>query len=388
MKARGRALRLAAGVFLLGLGLQCVERAPQTLAGPPRIEPSVVSKGGDESMSNIDFGLADEEFWTAPKKSAMAVAKQLWKENRDITAVGAPKRVEIDKRSTLPVMIYRGGSYRDLWALSFSDHAMVVAVDVEQNRAYASRVVTEDMEPPPEPVDVSKAPKGNSTDSALLELREAMQLPWQPSTYVVTVILRDMVSNRAKVELGKSPSRYHDEEVAKFLASQRASQEPARVEPAPLDPLPSFKAMAGSPPIPAELGLSLAADRLVVMRAGMRCVVKGSFRLKAKAHEIVKSPEKWKGVFGDNPPSAVVGIALFVVGADDVLGGLMHLAVPSWDKIDPANPIVTGYFALDLLAAKFLPEVAQTYFLYGFSSEWMVGPVPSALVAQEAPAEP
>jgi len=338
-------------------------------------------------MHNDRFGLSDDEFWTAPRRTAMAVAQRLWGEGRDVTAIDAPRSVPIDKRTTLPVVVYRAGSYRDLWALSFADRALITAVDLEQNRVFAGPVVNEaDVEPPAEPIDPDQAPKGDTTDSAVVDLREVVDLPWQPSTYVVTVILRDMVSNRVRVELGKSASTYHDDEVAKFLAAHKAEATPPHIHPVPGDPLPSYGAIDGSPAVPDAPGISFAADRVVVLDQSARCVLRGAFRLPARSHEIVK-PERreasGQGTGTTPPPTAVVAITLLATGGDDATATLLRLDVPSWDPIDPANPIVTGHFALDLLSSSLLPHRAQTYFLYAFSGDAMVGPVPAALVSKE-----
>src|SRR5205814_1652254 len=83
-------------------------------------------------------------------------------------------------------------------------------------------------------------------------------------------LLRDMVSNRARVELGKSPGAYHDVEVARFLEAQRGELPAPVVRPPARDPLPSYLPLPDSPPIPDTPGIALVADRVVLLKGDAR----------------------------------------------------------------------------------------------------------------------
>ena len=335
-------------------------------------------------MDNDNLGLSDGEFFTDPKRSGRQVVSRLWEKGRDILEIGAPKRVPIDQRASLPVVVYRAGSHRELWALSFDKNAVLVAMNVEHNRGYMTRVVTEEVEEPESPPDLAKAPKGNSSESGVVDLRANAGVPWQPGTYVVTAILRDLVSNRARLELGKSEGAFHDEEVARFLESQKGELPTPVVQPVPGEPLPNYHRLPDSPPIPKLRGIELSPDRVVLLKQGARCVLRGSFRLPVEKHELVRPPSR-KPEAHENippPPTAILGITLVATAGDEPHAAMYRIDVPTWDAIEGPYPIVTGHFALDLLTTPLLADYAQTYFLYAFAGEVMTGPVPTALVSK------
>jgi hypothetical protein len=51
---------------------------------------------------------------------------------------------------------------------------------------------------------------------------------------------------------------------------------------------------------------------------------------------------------------------------------------------DPSGALVTGRFALDLLAIPGLAEVDETFFVYAFSRDVMAGPVLMATLGEAA----
>jgi hypothetical protein len=307
----------------------------------------------------------------------MDVVQRLWKGGRDALAIGAPRTVALDLRETLPLVVYRGAPYRDLWSMQMEGRAQVVAVDPVRNRAYLGAVRVDENPEEQAPRDPALAPKGDGSETAVLDLRESLGLPWEPSTLLVTVLLRDIVSNRVKVELGKSPGGFHDEEVEKFLAAEAGRMHPKGASPAPGNPLPSYRRVDGSPETPAAPGIALAADRVVVMKPGQASVVRGAFRLPVRLHERAAPG----GASGD--PTAYVGITLVVTAGDEAGCTAYRLDAPTWDRLDAQSPVATGWFALDLRAAGMLPDRPQTYFVWAFADESMAGPVPTALVSEK-----
>lgn len=97
------------------------------------------------------------------------------------------------------------------------------------------------------------------------------------------------------------------------------------------------------------------------------------------------------GIQGDaarQPADKVGGPGVFVFvkvefAADGTLG-IVPLKAPSYDPIPPGEkaPMVTGHFALDLLAAGAMARLPQTVFVYAFSGEALEGPVPVGLVTE------
>jgi len=190
-------------------------------------------------------------------------------------------------------------------------------------------------------------------------------LDWQPSTYVITVLLRDQASNRVRVDLGQQAGAYHDEEVERFLAEQHAKAAAPVVSPKPGKPVPSYAAIEGSPAIPDQVGVVMAGDRVVVQAAGARAILRGAFRLPVRASELATDG------------SAVVGITLVVNASDQPQSGVLRLDAPA----TVTDGVGTGYFAIDLIAEGLAAE-PQTYFVFAFSGELMAGPTPVALVAE------
>ncbi len=336
-----------------------------------------------------NFGLADADFWSDPLQSVDAVAERLWDLDREVIELAAPRRVPIDQRSTLPIGIVRAGTYRELWQLDFHRTAVVAAMNLDHNTLYLSSVQTEELEEPSKPVDLDKAPKGQSTDTATLDLREAMSLPWVPSTYALRVLLRDKVSNTARVELGKSPAAYHDPEVERFVQAQTAEAPSPVVQPTAREPLlPSYRRRQDSPPVPEARGVAINLERVVVKTTSAECILRGAFRLPVLPHERVRPTKRAPGEpapdFPVRLPTAVVGVTLVVVAGDAPHVASMRLDVPSWDPLVGDTPEVTGHFAIDLMQTPLLGVVPQTYFLYVFSGGVFEGPVPTALIAPES----
>ncbi|MEM7152733.1 MAG: hypothetical protein AAF799_07815 [Myxococcota bacterium] len=334
-------------------------------------------------MTDERFGLNDDEFWTDPTRTVMDVAERLWDQGRDSIAIDGPTRVEIDKRDSLPAMVVRAGTTQDIFTLDFNIHAFVTAMDLERNYFYVARINDDEDPEEEDELPAEEDLDGEMTDTATPDLREKLDLPWQTGRLRLTAIMRDRVSNRVDVQLTQSAEVYQDEAVAQFLAQQARKTPAPEVRPQLGEgPLPSYTAGPQSLPIPDERGVSLRVDRVTVIEPGAQCRIDGSFRLVPHDHERVKqiidSP-----ITPGTPTTAVVGITLLVVPADGVGTKILRLFVPSTDTIDPADPEVTGVFAIDLVAHRGM-QAAQTYFIYAFSSEHMEGPFPAALVSQEA----
>jgi hypothetical protein len=233
--------------------------------------------------------------------------------------------------------------------------------------------------------DDSPVPNGYIASPYVIDARERLALPWQPGSYLLSIVMRDRVSNRVKVELGKSSTGFQDEEVVKFIAAYRKQHEPAPVSPAPGGPLPFYRKLLESPQIPAKNGITLKIDRVLLMNVATRWKVAGSFRLPVFPHEIVPPVEEDPALYKLPSPTAITRITMLVTGADTGRWSVVELRVPSYDPInaESENPVVTGFFAFDLMKeAPHLAAIPQTYFIYMFSGEILEGPIPSALVPE------
>jgi hypothetical protein len=337
-------------------------------------------------MSDQSLGLVDEEYWTNPERAKEA-AKTFADEGFGGVKLGAPGTVPIDVHDTFPVVALRAGSIADHWAVSFNEHALWASMDLGANRLTVRPAGDPEVETPP--ANPEDAPSGYMVEPFVVDLRDALSLKWQPGRHLVTVVMRERVSNRADVTLKYSTRKFEDPEVAKFLEAKKATPAPPVVTPPPGDPLPSYEKRDDSPPIPEKPGIALAAERVLVFTPDAQVILRGSFRLPVLPKEVVvpAEPKPGEAPAADvgPPPTAVVGIALLVTGSDLPAPGLAQLTVPSYDPIPDGekNPVVTGHFALDLLQLGVVPDQPQTLFVYAFSGEVMEGPFPIALISEK-----
>lgn len=327
-------------------------------------------------MSTSPFGLAPSDYWDDPKRTESEVARMLSKEKFEGVRIDAPAFVPVEVRGTLPVLTMRTGSYRDMWAVGAESHALLTVFDPDLNRLYVDFALSQEFVRSTEPVDLDQAPKGRMSTMYLLDARKRLGLPWHPSRYWVTVILRERVSNRVLVELGKSTGSFQDPAVEKYIADERAKTAPRAIRPTPAHPYPRYKAVEGCPPIPVDPGLAFVLPR--VLPQGSPWLLQGSFRFQVSPEEVVKA---WPAE-DPNPPSAIFRIHFLITGGDKASPLRLEVLVPSYDRFDPtaAVPIATGCFSIDLSTEPGVPKKAQTYFVYAFRGALLEGPVPSALI--------
>lgn len=343
-----------------------------------------------------DFGLEAAELWDNPTRTFGALDAKLSEARFTGLRIAAPRLVPLGVRDTFPLVAYHSATFEERRSASFRDQGAVVAVDLLANLTYVREPILDKPERVRARVDppTTPAPPGLISQIFVTELRERLMLPWTKARYLVTALLRDRVSNRLVVEVDRPPGAYRDEEVERFLEAQRIERAHKDPWPEPGTPYPHFHREPAHPAVPLGIGISLIADRVSVRReegalAGSaigRCEVRGSFRLPVLPHEVL---EPTPGATGPQP-TALVGIGLVILGADEADPFVLRLRVPSY-SVDPTagQPVVTGHFALDLLAMDEMPERAQTYFLYAFSGEEMAGPVPAAIVSEHLlPAPP
>jgi hypothetical protein len=329
-------------------------------------------------VSNIELGLSDEEFWGKDPARDSRLDDRLYRAGLRGTLIGAPSRVPLGARETLPLMVARVASFQDAARTDFAELAVVTALDLETNELRAGMLVErpDNYEPPAKLPVPENLGTGHVSRIHHAELRRQLALAWRPSSLLVGLVVRDSSSNRVRVELSPSDQSYRDPEVERFLAAEAERNVAPLPWPPPGEPLPCYQAIEGSPEVPVGPSIALAGDRVVVADERARLVLCGSFRLPLVRREIVPVVARP----AEPLPSAVLAVSLLVVGADLALPTVVPLRVPVWDESPTVGALVTGHFALDLLALPVMPRVAQTYFVYAFRGEAMAGPLPMALV--------
>ena len=345
-------------------------------------------------MDNHPFGLSDGDFWGNSEDALMGFRRARMQQGKDEILIDGPGKVSLDMRWTAPVIAYYGGSLRTIMANKFKDCAVLTAVRVETGTVYSQRAVpmTGGMGSPPDEDDPGDVRTSEMYD---LELRDCLKIPWESGTYLVTLLLRNFISNRLQVRLEKSQLAYRDPEVEKYLASRLKQPQPLPVWPPPAVwpalpafELPYYRRLPESPEVPSQPGLALTIDRIVSLKPGARAILRGSFRLPVAARNIIPaaSHPELQYDFGYLRPTAIVPITLVIAGSDFLGPIQLNLRIPSYSEVAPSQPDQTtnGFFAIDLLQMEDMPRVPQTYFIHALSGEFLTGPVLCAFVDEAA----
>jgi len=336
----------------------------------------------------LDLGLTDEDYWTNPFKTRGQIESKLMSAGSAALIVGAPRTVFLQNRDTLPVVAIRTGPLDTMARIVFRKTAVLVAVNTSTNTTYAYMAIVKDIK---EPAPYNGPPlEGMGGEAFLLEARQQLQLPWGPSTYLIDILLRDHVSNRVRVEIKKGG--YEDPAVIEYLKSREKTIDPPAVWPEPGLPttgpqgiqrigIPYYQELTTAPPIPVQPGIAMTVDRVVPMTPTVTCILRGSYRLPIQARDIVKHVPEQK-LDREKPHTAIVPITLVLTGSDSPAPIVLPLKLPTYDPVDrnADSAIVSGYFAIDLCKLSDIAAIEQTVFIYAFSGEVMVGPVPIALV--------
>ncbi len=305
------------------------------------------------------------------------------------TAICAPERVPLAGRATVPLVGCRIISLREAaqWP-PFEEMAVLLASQIETGRVFVAPAFaqgTEASNRPPPPPDPGEGCTGTSFR---IDLSGRLGLPREPGRFAIWLIARDEVSGPIPLELAKPPQYgYEDPEVAKFIATWRASNIPQRrgADPATVWPresvfgsYPSYRTSAESPPTP-KLGISLWAKRVMVMEKGARWVLACSYRLAIPRSHVVLTP-----VSGD-PATAVLPMAIVVTARQSTGFYVQRLRVPSKSPIGPVveRPLVEGHFTLNLFSLPGIWRTPNTYYLHVVCGDTLSGPAVSSLVSHD-----
>jgi hypothetical protein len=323
-------------------------------------------------MAADNFGLSDGDFWEDPLRDPGEGIPE------EGLYLGAPQTVALRDHDTLPVVVRRSTSLKDSIVVPFGRYAVVHMVDLQSNRAWSRFALDQEgaIYPEMDAATLEQVVPAKTQEPFLIEGRERLGIQWRAADLLLTVTLRDKVSNRRRVKLGPGASAYQDPAVEEFLEKKKAKTAPPRPWPEPGDPLPAYVPADGSPKPPAEPGIALTVERVVEVGDDATCTVRGAFLLPVEKTDLVPADE------GERH-AAVVNVSLAITGADDAAPINLTVRVPIYGKVEAGKP-AAGFFAFDLLSLVALPPKTQTYFLYAFSREVMAGPLPFALVADES----
>jgi hypothetical protein len=279
--------------------------------------------------------------------------------------IAGPGRVALDVRRSAPVIAYHGAPLRTLAQHRFANSAVLTAVRLESNSVFTARARIHKEATLPRRSEHAPE-KVSGTEVHTLDLRECLNIPWKEGTYLVTLIMANVASNRIRVRLTLSDWVFRDPEVEKFIASHRRDLPPLPVWPAavPGESLPGYRRLPDSPEVPAAIGIALKG-----ISTG---IIYGSFRTRITNREVVRQDSN---KFAFLPATAVVPITLVLAHGE---GGVqITVRVPSFSAIDSSasEQTVNGFFAIDLSKLEGIPQLPEKFFVYALSGEAFTGPV-------------
>jgi hypothetical protein len=345
-------------------------------------------------MSNGRLRLVDDEFWDDYQRTQGEVIAEIARDDYLGLVLDAPNRVSLGRRDTVPVVGFFARTLRDDRKIRQEERMLVAAVHQDTDELLIGLALDTGKVPAPSgpPPDMGEPGEGTTVNMFAFDLRQVLGLRWEASRYNVAVLLREFVSNAVTVDLGRDATEYEDPAVASFLAEQRAQAVP----PPPFEvfPVPHVRPETGEPPhygpvsgmpVPDVPGIRIQGPRVVVARAGGKCVLQGSYRLPlARRHRVeprgtsVVSPD-----VGDPRARAVVPIHLVVTGSDLPGPWVISLKVPVHQPLSPHPAEASGHFTLDLFQMPDFPRTPMTYFLTAFSGQAVSQVLPIGVVSQQ-----
>ena len=340
-------------------------------------------------MLKDKFSIKDEDYWTDPWQNRDGLQRPLMQNGEEGLLLGCPATASLNLHEEFPVAVIRVARVATLSKVRTRPRLIITAMDL-LTCELRGRLALPDV-PLQAAAQVGPSSSKDSfsdDDSAMIseghtiDLSKRLDLPAVRGEHLVTAILLDQVSNRCRMKLSESAG-FDDPAVEEFVREHRAQKrKPSEIFPAVSEPHTSYRHEQDSPPIPIEVGISLAVPRVQIFNSKSRCVVKGSFRLPVSPQHLVKD-DIAAGVVSKAPPeSARVPVSLLITGSVDAAPQVVSLVIPSYEPVKSTGgeTLALGYFSFDLCRLANLLVTPQTYFIYAFCGEYMTDPIPSAFV--------
>jgi hypothetical protein len=324
--------------------------------------------------------LPSEEFWSQERPGLEDLLMAEFGSGEERTRICGLDTVELTK-ARLPLLGTRVQDLDRRRKPDFIRDSIVVAVDIMRDETFTGLAFA----PPQEVGEAdpdSESPAGKSGVTFEIDLFEQLKLPRRKAVYIVTVLTRDQVSNRVRIEVIDDPGVYQDEVVARMRDEAEAGQPPSPPWPPKHHPL-QMEAMPAITP-PEKTGLLLSAERVTWISEDARCALGGAFRILAgprhKVRRLVDLADPLKPPIGGalqapkpdpfEGAQAVVPVTLVLTSADLPGPFATTLRVPSHDQ----GAELTGSFCVDLGRLPGIRKVERTYFVYAFCGEHFNGP--------------
>lgn len=338
---------------------------------------TLLSQPETKKKMSIDFSslkLPDSAFWTPGSRDPGRdpIPEKLLFSHFGVL-IDAPSTARVNEQNSLPLFAYFLGSFRQIATRNFPHDAHIVAVDPAHNIIRVAPLA-ERKEGFPEGAASSPAsemPEGFAAVFHRADVREQTHLPWSSGRVISQVIMLDMESNRVETNLIAGASAFVDPEKERFLAEERAKQDP----PAPL-PSRRLEPAAGDPPpaIPDEPGIALSAPRVAVLDGVKPLPLSLSFRLPVFPEERVKPANteinRTRHLIqadGATPFAACLAIHLVVSTSGEERPYVFTLQLP---VATVKESVAAGAFTIDLRSLPQFPTADQTLVIRAYAKDW------------------
>lgn len=146
--------------------------------------------------------LSDDAFW-APKLDLQPHIRRLMLSGTEALILDGPRTADIRTRTTLPVAALVTMKNETAFDWMFRDNVLVVACEPDRFQCLAAQA-----DPPrrpiirPPPRTLTPDMRGGAVgDTAVIDARERLQLPWRPGAWKLVLVTRALRSNPVRVVL-------------------------------------------------------------------------------------------------------------------------------------------------------------------------------------------
>lgn len=313
-------------------------------------------------------------------------------------AIGAPRAVDIEARSTLPLLWARRASGLRNWQVEPMRNAIVVVSDLSRGRISSHYAFAGPKRIALNQIDRSAmgdipgrdVAEGVTAGLETLDLRAIANLPWQPGRYAVTLIMHDWISNTVLVELTRHGRGLTPEEES---ALRLRPDDALRIEEEYRNMLSDGKGQKGAAPQSTPLRLEKTGVAVFslpgqVSPAEAIWPLAGGARLELQPGNIVDRPgnEAALTAMPDKPPAAVLHLMLLLLELDNPLPRRIPIQVP----ISSEKPVTSGIevaatFSVNLKSLVNELPAGKTLQLYLVGGKHISGPRPLVVSGEGGP---
>ena len=336
-------------------------------------------------MTQDRLNLTDEEYWTDIAKTERSIGDELREKRVSEIIVGVPQFVSLQDRKTIPMRLYKGGTFQDFRELDYDIHGLITAIDVDRNQiSIAKTEIPEEFEEDEETEEEDlegTSQKGYYVMSDDQDLMDRLFDDKIPGNYIITIIMRELVSNRVVCSIGYEQNK-HTEELAHLLTHEKKKGL------LPLQPsrgtsflVPEKYEVTCSPTDPEQKGVELSIDESIQVTPDARALLSCNFRLPLSEYERVpefteKIPASYNPLKNEHGelPLAIKKIYLLITTENRGVGNVLEIDIPVFTPCE-GNTDIAGTFEVDLFAASTVSKTPMKYYLYAFTGDILKGPV-------------